>query len=191
MQDQHFQLSASANSALKILNNAKYLDIFSKDNEYFDNNNFLPIYKILLQFNKAADDNLNTPSSEFVDFLKNYFKEKAAHNGLGEFIKSLPKECDFSEDNIKKISDIMNFYKLATVDCGSLGKMCKTTGIISFFVKDALVYCGLDIDKKVKDTKSTDRVNVFKDNLDINFMKSTSEKILSNIESLLVKYKKE
>jgi hypothetical protein len=179
------KLSALTNSSFKLLNSNKNREIFDKDNAYFNNDNILIVYKLLLQLTKICDDNLEINSEDFVNNLKTYFKDNST-KGMGDLIKSLYNKCDFSDVNVQKLKQIISHYKLKQLDCGLIGKLCKTTGLIAFFVKDALVFCGLDEsqEKKNKEEKDKLRVLVIKDNIDIKEMKTRSDEILEILEKI-------
>ncbi len=173
---------------MKILSNAKYLEIFQNDNSYFTQE-ILPIYKLLFQFTKISLEISKIPDEEFINNLKIYFIENAKKMNLGDLLKNLPKNCDFSSENVEKIDEIMNQYNIKNIDCGPLGKICKTTGIIAFFVKDAMVYCGLDNsqDKKLNG-KDKDRIQIIRDNIEIKNMKKKSELTLNLVEEQIKKF---
>jgi hypothetical protein len=183
------KLSALTNSSFKLLNNNKNREIFDKENEYFKSDNILIVYQILFQLTKISEDNLQKNSDSFIDEFKIYFKENSI-KGLGDLIKSLHNKCDFSDINVEKLKQIIIHHKMKELDCGLIGKLCKTTGLIAFFVKDALVFCGLDEsqEKKNKEDKDKIRVLVIKDNIDIKEMKTKSDKILEILASVSKRY---
>jgi hypothetical protein len=185
--DYSFQLSPSTNAAFKILNNSKYLEPFAFDNIHnFENPNLLQIYRLLFQFTKIFDNNLKQDNKQYINTFTQFLRDK---NNLGEYMKSIAKSCDFSPENIEKVKEIYDFYQIKTIDCGAIGKQCRTTGIIAFFVKDALVFCGIDNDKdkKPKDAKQSERVTLIKDNSDLMSMKLISESIMKKLSDLDVK----
>lgn len=138
-------MSATSNSALKVLNTGKYAEIFSNDNSHFDNPLILSVYRIFFQITKIMDDNLNvlSDSNTFITALKQNFSSNLK-NGLGDYLKSKANDCNFNEDNVEKISSIMDHFSIKGIDSSTLAKLCKTTGIFAFFVKDALSFCGMD-----------------------------------------------
>lgn len=173
---------------MKILSNAKYLEIFSYDNSYFTQE-ILPVYRILFQLTKISLEISKIPDEEFINNIKIYFIENTKKLNLGDLLKNLPKNCDFSSENVEKIEELMNQYNIKNIDCGPLGKICKTTGIIAFFVKDAMVFCGLDNsqDKKLN-AKDKDRIQIIKDNIEIKNIKKKNESILSSVSDQIKKY---
>jgi hypothetical protein len=171
-----------------MLDHSKYTDVFSNDNSYFNNTNLLPVYRLLFQFSKVCDGNLHMDPDEFINKFKLYFKENSKK--LSSVLKALPNICDFSEINIEKIKQITDYYNLSTIDCATLGKICKTTGILGFLVKDALAFCGLEstLERKIRfEPKDKERINVIRDNIDIKEMRSKYEKIQEILEKMIKK----
>lgn len=172
------------------MNASKNLEIFDKDNQYFTNDKILIIYRLLMQLTLLFDDNLEKDPVIFIEWFKSYFKENSK-KGLGDLMKSFINLCDFSDTNIEKLKSITNYYEITELDCGVLGKLCKTTGLIAFFVKDAMVFCGLDgsQEKKLKEERDKFRVSVIKDNIDIKDMKNKCNKILGILDSISTRFK--
>jgi DNA-binding NarL/FixJ family response regulator len=72
-------------------------------------------------------------------------------------------------NQMEKIKQIADYYGLTSVDCAALGKICKTSGILGFFVKDAMAYCGLEstFERKVRSEQNDkERISIMKDNID-------------------------
>jgi hypothetical protein len=169
-----------------MLDHSKYTDVFSNDNSYFNNINLLPVYRLLFQFSKVCDGNLQMDTDQFINKFKIYFKENSKK--LSQVLKALPNICDFSDVNIEKIKHITDFYNMSTIDCAMLGKICKTTGILGFFVKDALAYCGLEstLERKIRfEPKDKERINIIRDNIEIKEMRNKYKKIQETLEQIM------
>jgi hypothetical protein len=185
-----FSLHPTCNSALKILNTPKHLEVFNQSWNYFDNVKLLPIYHLLFQLTMIYDDNFNTFNKKiFIEKFKDYFLEKTLP--LGDCVKSLVEKCSFKEENILKLKEIVKHFKVSCIDTIMIGKVCKTTGILSFFVKEALVFCGLDQDgRKNKDAKFEERVELIRENLKYRELKIDLEKKIGKMELLVNRYNK-
>jgi hypothetical protein len=89
------------------------------------------------------------------------------------------------------MKEILGHFKIDSIDTVMIGKVCKTTGIISFFVKEALMFCGLDShNKKIKDHKYEDRIKLLNENEGFRGLKVELEKKINNLELLINNYQK-
>lgn len=72
-----------------------------------------------------------------------------------------------------------------------IGKLCKTTGMIAFYIKDVLTYLGLDYEKDKKlvrqRTRSSSIVKVLNDMQILKYEKGRIEKQLLFIDDVLSK----
>jgi hypothetical protein len=186
---------------LRILNKSSYLDIFKGLPEYFKNQKILTIYQLLFCLTKSYLGNEEQllpcllkeveQKEHFISFILEIIpKKSSALGGLGEFLKSLVKICEFSEDNILKLKEILDFYEIQTIEPGEVAKLCKTTGIVSFFVKDALTFCGLDTQKGKYNPNGSEMLNIAIDSKEAKSMKLLRENILSKLDYFLQKYSK-
>jgi len=98
----------------------------------------------------------------------------------------------FDEDNIEKIREILKKYNIKKIDLALLGKLCKTTGMIAFFLKDALSYCGLDEENEKKlvkrRTRSGSMMKLLSDTEVCNIENEKLQKILPYLGKLVKKF---
>jgi carbamoylphosphate synthase small subunit len=171
---------------LKVLNQPKYGEIFKKEHSYFEENQLIPYYKIFCQFTKIFNFNIKEISlKDFISRVKDYFIANSAGIGIGELCKSLAEKIDFSEENIEKIYNMMQQYNIKGIDTDKIGKQCRTTGIILFMIKDALVYCGLEANEK-KNKKSqnfSEKKSLIEQNVDFNEMLLVSNRVLEKLKN--------
>lgn len=110
----------------------------------------------------------------------------------GDYIKSLASKACFDDDNIEKLRIILKKYDMKKIDLALMGKLCKTTGMIAFFIKDALSYCGLDVEKEKNIVKRRTRSgSMIKLLSDVDICNIEKEKLVKNIphlENLVKKY---
>jgi hypothetical protein len=69
------------------------------------------------------------------------------YNFLGNFYTESTKRFDFSDANIAKLNKMAEKH-LAKISPSYFSKICGTTGLLIFLVKDALEYAGVIIDPK-------------------------------------------
>jgi len=72
---------------------------------------------------------------------------------LGEFLKNESKKFNFSNDNIKKLKKLTQNVK-DKISPNYYSKVCGTTGLVVFIVKDALEFCGVIVNEKKTPIKS-------------------------------------
>ena len=91
-------------------------------------------------------DIINTKNdNEFWDKVKKYFSEKGK---IGILLEQQFKELDFSNENMLSLNNLCE-GKTNKLTLVYYSKLCPTTGLFVFVVKDALEYIGILEDKKV------------------------------------------
>ena len=136
-----FSLSKSTIKAIELLNEDKYNKIFNEKELSPPLNEILFVYRIFFQLLKVnsiyqiKDDNLFwMEASEYI--LKN-------NNGkTGEFFKDSINNFDFSIKNIYEIKKIVSGNE-DKIKPTVFSKICATTGLIIFLIKDTLEYIGI------------------------------------------------
>lgn len=83
---------------------------------------------------------------EFWREISNYFITEAK-NKLGDFILNLSEDFVFDEENVFKMRKMVNRFKMK-INALYFSKICGTTGLIIFILKDALEYCGILINER-------------------------------------------
>lgn len=67
---------------------------------------------------------------------------------LGNLINELTKKYDFSSKNLYLVSKIIKNSNGSKINPNHFSKICPTTGLVTFFVKEPLEYTGLLLEKK-------------------------------------------
>ena len=145
-------LTKGSIKALNLLNEEILNRLFFEDKE--PNKEVFIVYKIYFQLIKHKEitkyiNNDKTNDNIFWEKCKNYFKE---FNGkTGDCINKVitQKKINIDGDNIYKI------YKIINKDINKLipsyfSKICGTTGLFIFFIKDILDFLGFSSDKKIQ-----------------------------------------
>lgn len=144
------------------------------------NNSILPIYKILFQIIRQYDTIQD--DKEFVSQMKIFFLDKSK---IGDYLRSTVSQCDFSFKNVTLIKKLCKVYRISSIDSGWIGKLCQTTGIVSFLIRDCLKYCGLvdEVEKRNKETSSSfPGKTILKGLFQFQKMRKRKEKILRRLE---------
>ena len=103
-------------------------------------------YRIFFQLLSMNELTKTEDVREFWSKVCDYFV-KGSNSKLGTMVTGLVKGIDFSNENIYKLSKLVgnNTQKITP---NYFSKMCGTTGLFIFLIKDALEYSGILIDKK-------------------------------------------
>ena len=142
-----FQLSKGSLRAIEVLNKELYLNIFYNDILPKKYKEILIIYKIFVQLIKKEDlIQLSNNDTEFWREISNYFITESK-NKLGDFILTLIDNFSFNEENILKMRKMVSKFK-NKINALYFSKICGTTGLIIFILKDALEYCGILINER-------------------------------------------
>jgi len=143
-----FVISKGSTKAIKLLNEPTLNHLFFDDSP--PDNERLIIYKIFFQLiNHPYKYIPKDKKEEFWKKCKDYFS-KEMKGKTGELLqKTLDnKMIDIEGDNLYKL------YKLVENDMDKLyptyySKICGTTGLFSFFIKDILDFVGISNDEKI------------------------------------------
>ena len=142
-----FKLNKGTIRAIECLKESLYIKIFKNEVSMKILEEIEIIYKILFQlinkdnFVKIKDKKIFW--SEISKFLLENMNEN-----LANYVNDIAKKFDFSEKNIVKIKKICKDKNIENINPSYMGKLCGTTGLISFVIKDALEYSGIIEDKK-------------------------------------------
>lgn len=142
-----FQLSKGALKAIDLLNEEILNRLFFEDIK--PNSEIFIVYKIYFQLIKNQEIIQYFNDSIFWEKCKNYFKSYKGKTGncLNEIYNQ--KKIFIDGDNIYKVHTIIknNINKMLPA---YYSKICGTTGIFVFFVKDILDFLGFSNDKNIK-----------------------------------------
>jgi hypothetical protein len=103
-------------------------------------------YRILFQLLGNETLSKIKDNSEFWKQCCEYFVNESGGK-LGNMVQQLVKNMDFSSENIFKVNKVVAGQGSRLIPA-NFSKICGTTGLIIFLIKDALEYSGIVIDKK-------------------------------------------
>ena len=141
-----FTMSRGAAKAIELLNDTIYLKLFTSDADPAEE--LKVVYRIYFMFIEHPISKIED-GKEFWKACCNYFltEDKTGINiiynlNLGTLIGNLVKNFKFSNENIYNIGKISEKHinKIAPV---YFSRICGTTGLLIFLIKDALEYAGL------------------------------------------------
>ena len=136
-----FSLSKGTIKAIELLNNELYDKIFKKSILEDNLKEILIIYRILfylLSENEIAeikDENL------FWNKMREYLLNKS-EGKIGTYISNSVKNFNFNNKTIYIINKLVKDIKNKIIP-SYYTKICGTTGLVVFLIKDALEYCGI------------------------------------------------
>ena len=123
----------------------------------------------------TKDDKINAllsieDDSEFWKKISEYWTEEGKE-GIGFLVEKQMKSIDFSDKNIILLSKLTKGYE-KIITPSYFSKLCPTTGLFIFLVKESFEYCGALIDRK------TSIARQFKNfNYNLDFVKGNIEKV--------------
>lgn len=159
--NKEFILSNKAKKALYLLDERSYMDIFKVRKHNNNNNVYLPIrnrtnsntipndnvikiYQILMQLtNKQEILSYMNNKELFWEKVCNYFNINAKGQ-FGTFIMNLIEHFDYSKENRMKVVKISSQY-LHLFTPSYFTKICSTTALLVFALKDVMEYIGMNI----------------------------------------------
>jgi len=137
-------MTRGAIKALELLNDKMYMPLFNP--EKIPIQEVSNIYRILLYYiNKQEIAKIKQPNQFWQEVCK-LFAENS-EGKIGSSINKFANDLNFSTENILAISQIIG-SDLSKMNAPNFTKICSTTGLVFFFVKDALEYSGIIVDKK-------------------------------------------
>lgn len=139
-----FALSRGALKAVDLLNENMYNKIFSDG--VIPQDDIILTYRLFFQLLDKNEVVAIKDTNEFWKKTCDYFLTEGAGK-TGTMVQNLVKSIDFSNENIYKVSRLLgnNAHKITPA---YFSKICGTTGLIIFLIKDALEYAGILQDKK-------------------------------------------
>ena len=141
-----YQISRGASKAVQLLNNDMYSKIFRRP--VLDNNlsQIYIAYRILFLFlNEFEIANIQEDRLFWVkctEYLNSNGKGK-----IGNFILEKIEKCDYSNKTIYYIEKILKGKK-DNISPSYFSKICGSTGLLIFLIKEMLEYCGVIISPK-------------------------------------------
>ena len=156
-----FVMTRGAIKAIELLNDKIYLQIFKY--EVIPSDDIINIYKILFNFlNKKEITNIKDNMLFWKEVCDLFNLESVGK--IGDFINQNSTNLNFSSENIYLISRIIG-SDLSKMTAPNYTKICPTTGLVFFFINDALEYSGIIIDKKTPPVKILNLLDFTLENL--------------------------
>ena len=123
----------------------------------------------------TKDDKINAllsieDDSEFWKKISEYWTEEGKE-GIGFLVEKQMKSIDFSDKNIRLLSKLTKGYE-KIITPSYFSKLCPTTGLFIFLVKESFEYCGALIDRKTSIARQFKNFNYNSD-----FVKENIEKV--------------
>lgn len=166
-------MTRGAIKAVELLNDKMYLQIFKPD--VVPQEEIVNIYRILLLYLNKREVAIIKNSNQFWSEACNLFLNES-EGKIGNFINQYATNLNFSTENIFLISKIIG-AELNKMTAPNFTKICATTGLVFFFIKDVLEYSGVIIDKKTPPIKI---MNLYEYNLE--YFTSRLERLKSKVE---------
>ena len=141
-----FQLSKGSMRAIQILDNEIYNNIFKSKELNPPLDKIILIYRIFFQLINQEEINEIVSDKKFWEEARIYFLEND-DNKIGYFIKDNISEFDFTNENIYKLKKLTKGYE-EKLKPTNYEKICETTTLFTFIIKDALEYCGIIYNKE-------------------------------------------
>jgi hypothetical protein len=141
-----FHLSRGASKAVKLLNRDLYSKIFRRP--VLDNNlsKIYVIYRILIIFMGKYDiSNISEDRLFWVKFTE--YLNSNSEGKIGDFIIKKIEECDYSHKAILLIEKMVKGKKEDIIP-SNYTKICSSTGLLIFLIRELMEYCGIIIDPK-------------------------------------------
>ena len=136
-----FDLSKGTLKAIELLNGEPYNKIFKTKELEPPLNEILLIYRLFFQFFKV--NNIHKTNDDKLFWLEacEYILNNN-NNKTGDLFKESINSFDFSARNIYEVKRIIH-GKEDKIKPSTFSKICGTTGLILFLIKDTLEYCGV------------------------------------------------
>ena len=142
----NFEVSRGCAKAITLLDEELYLRVFMRTPPEKTLEEIVLVYKLFCQLLKK-DDFVNIKDNKiFFDKFSKYIMENKGDK-LSEFCNKCISEFNFDNKNILKLKEMAK-DKSEKLKPAYFGKICGTTGLFVFLIKDTLEYCGAIEDKK-------------------------------------------
>ena len=136
-----FEISRGSSKALFHLNDEMFLRIFTNPVPENILGEIVIVYKLFCQLLKMEDFVLIKDDKIFWEKISKFILDNKG-NKLGDFFKKCAHRFNFDNKNIFKLKKLAK-DKSEKLTMGNFRKICGTTGLFVFFIKNALEYCGV------------------------------------------------
>lgn len=143
----NFEFSIGASKSIELLNESIMSKIFQKST--IPRNDILFIFKVFFQLiNHPIKDLYNNNKKEFWENCRKIFLTDGKGK-IGNYLKDIiiNNKIDISEDNLYKLYELVN-NKLNIITPSYFNKVCSTTALITFYIKDILIFLGISIENE-------------------------------------------
>ena len=160
-----FKVSRGPTKAVELLNNELYSKIFKKNKIEKNSEEKLIIFRALFilfgEFDIANIYNNDAFWQKCIEYLY-----KNSNGKIGSFILEKIQNITFEHKKIFLLNKLLIGMKNKIVP-NYFSKICGTTGLLVFIVKDALEYCGVvQNDKKTQPSRILDNLLYYKNSID-------------------------
>ena len=156
-----FQISRGAAKAVELLNNPLYSKLFKKPVLDKNSEEIYKIYRTL--FTLLGEFQIaNIPEDEYFWVKCTEYLNNNSGGKIGSFILEKFKGVTFTKKKIVLMNKFLVGMK-KKINPNYFPKICGTTGLLIFLIKDALEYCGVIInDKKTQPARILDNLLYYK-----------------------------
>lgn len=145
-----FALSRGAVKAVELLNEPMYFKVFTTDGNFPSDDVYIP-YRILFTFAEMPELYTLKCNEEFWKKTCEYFVS-SSEGKMGNLINSLLQRSEFKNETIYKVIKLVQ-PQMTKMTPNFYSKLCATTGLVIFLVKDSLEYAGVLQEKKTSQSR--------------------------------------
>ena len=137
-----FYISKGSIRAIELFNGESYNKLFKIVLLDSQMKEIIIIYRILFRF--LNEEAIATIENDNKFWLKccEFLHKKGEENGIGSYLLSAANDFNFDDRNIFLISSLIA-KKQVILAPSYYSKICPSTGLIMFLIKDSLEYCGI------------------------------------------------
>ena len=141
-----FQITKGALRAIELLNNDKYNQLFKKTVLDQNQKEIIVIYRLLFRLLNERDISEIEDDSEFWLRVCEYFNEKGIDR-IGSYLIEAAQHFNFDDRNVYFLNKLIVKQKAKMIP-SYYSKICSSTGLVMFLIKDSLEYCGVMFSEK-------------------------------------------
>ena len=151
-----FNLGRGTIKALELLDQESYLKIFQKPPEENKLKEILIVYKIFCQLLKKEDLVKIKDEREFWEKFSKFIIDNK-NESLSKFFIDSSQKFYLDNNNLNKVRKLA-INQLDKINPSYYGKICGTTGLVVFLIKEMLIYVGIIEDKKTSPAKIKENI---------------------------------
>ncbi len=142
----NFEFSKGTSKSMELLNESIMNKIFQE--EIPPRNEILFIYYVFFQLINNPIKNLYENKNDFWEKCRLFFLNESKGK-IGNFLKDylINNELDISDDNLYKLYKLV-INKLYMIVPSYFNKVCSTTALMTFYLKDILTYLGISMEEE-------------------------------------------